>query len=127
VVSTSPVVGSSSTAVADSAPPVFAGVQTAYYCHAGPVSGQPTSYSLTWQGATDDASPSSEIVYDIFVASMPGGENFSQPTWTTPPGITEYQTPELPGEGAYFVVRARDVAGNEDLNTEEREGINLCE
>jgi hypothetical protein len=37
------------------------------------------------------------------------------------------QLPKLPStETFYFVVRARDGAGNEDSNTVEREGLNLC-
>lgn len=55
-----------------------------------------------------------------------GGEDFSHPTWTTPPGVTTYRTPDLPSEGTYFVARARDEAGNEDQNKVEREGVNIC-
>jgi Collagen triple helix repeat (20 copies) len=107
--------------------PAFAGLQSASYCTGGPVQpAEMVSYTLTWQAATDNVTPSSQIVYDIFVAHPPGGEDFSHPTWTTPPGVTTYSTPDLPSEGTYFVVRARDKAGNEDQNTVEREGVNTC-
>lgn len=112
---------------ADTTPPTFAGLQSAYYCHGGPVrENEPVSFGLTWKAATDDVTPSSQIVYDIYMASTSGGEDFSRPTWTTAPGVTEYKTPELPSEGTYFVVRARDQAGNEDQNKVEREGGNIC-
>jgi hypothetical protein len=111
----------------DTTPPTFAGLQSAYYCTGGPVRpAETTPYTLTWQAATDDVTPSSQIVYDVFVSYVSGGENFSQPTWTTPPGVTTYRTQDLPSEGTYFVVRARDEAGNEDQNKVEREGGNIC-
>jgi hypothetical protein len=41
--------------------------------------------------------------------------------------VSAFTTPEsLPLDHTYFVVRARDQAGNEDHNTVEREGENLC-
>jgi len=62
-----------------------------------------------------------------FVPYTSGGENFSRPTWTTPPGVTTYKTPDLPSGGSYyFVVRARDQAGNEDQNKVEREAVEPC-
>jgi hypothetical protein len=116
-----------STSGADTTPPAFAGLQSASYCQGGPVQrSEPVSYELSWQAATDNVTASSQIVYDIFAASSPGGEDFSHPTWTTSPGATSYKTPPLPSEGTYFVVRARDQAGNEDQNTVEREGVNVC-
>jgi hypothetical protein len=66
-------------------------------------------------------------VYDVFMATTAGGEDFSRATWTTPPGVTRFTTPGLPSHGAfYFVVRARDGAGNEDQNHVERRGIDPC-
>jgi len=110
----------------DTTPPTFSGLQSAYACTPGPERmGETAPYTLTWQAATDDVTLSSEIVYDIFVAHTSGDEDFSHPTWTTPPGVTTYKTPGLPGTD-YFVVRARDQAGNEDQNKVEREGENLC-
>ena len=82
---------------------------------------------MSWKAAADDLTPSSEIVYDVYVATTPGGEDFSKPTWTTPPGVTTYRTPGLASHGSfYFVVRARDLAGNQDHNTLEQRGIDSC-
>ena len=82
---------------------------------------------LAWKAATDDVTPSSEIVYDVYVASTSGGEDFAKPAWTTPAGVTTFKTPGLPSHGTfYFVVRARDQAGNEDANTVEVRGVDPC-
>lgn len=119
--------GTPSPSGADTTAPTFAGLQSAYYCTGGPVRpAETTAYTLVWQAATDDVTPSSKIVYDVFMAHTTGGEDFSHPTWTTPPGATTFTTPNLNSEGTYFVVRARDEAGNEDQNKVEREGGNVC-
>jgi len=104
-------------------PPSFEGLQSASAC--SPVA-RPTPFHLTWKPATDPVTPSSQIVYDIFLSHTRGGEDFSRPTWTTAPGVTSFETPSV-SEPAYFVVRARDQAGNEDQNTVEREGQDPCE
>jgi hypothetical protein len=112
----------------DTEPPAFGGLERAFACTPGPQRpGQTTPYTLSWQAATDDRTPSSEIVYDVYYATRPGGEDFANPTWTTAPGVTSFRTPGLPSHGlAYFVVRARDRAGNEDRNTIEKPGIDPC-
>jgi hypothetical protein len=109
-------------------PPSFAGLESAVACTPGAQRpGETTPFNLSWQAATDDVTPSSQIVYDIYTAISAGGENFASPTWTTPPGVTSYRTAGLPSHGAiFFVVRARDAAGNEDRNTRERQGIDRC-
>jgi hypothetical protein len=109
-------------------PPVFAGLQQAFACTPGPQRpGQTTPYTLSWQPATDEQTPSSRIVYDIYYATRPGGEDFASATWATQPGVTSFRTPGLPSHGAaYFVVRARDRAGREDRNTVEKRGIDPC-
>jgi hypothetical protein len=112
-----------SESAADTTPPVFAGLQKAFAC--SPIV-RPWPYELSWNAATDDVTPSSQIVYDIYLSHTPGGEDFSHPTWTTSPGVTKFETPPL-DEPSYFVVRARDRAGNEDHNTVEREGEDPCE
>jgi hypothetical protein len=115
----------SSTPQADTAPPSFAGLKDAFACTPGPQRpGQTTPYTLSWQPASHDRTPSSQIIYDVYLASRTGGENYAMPKWTTPPGVTTYRTPGLPSHGTfYFVVRARDQAGNEDRNAVERRGI----
>jgi hypothetical protein len=103
----------------------FAGLKSATTCIGGPAI-RPARYTLSWDPATDPGSPSRKIVYEIFQAAKSGGEDFSKPTYTTSAGATSFVTPLLPAP-VYFVVRARDRAGNEDSNTVEREGQNLCE
>src|SRR6266567_689812 len=90
---------------------------------AGPIGeGGTSSYHLSWEAAKDNVTPSSKIVYNVYQATTAGGENFSQPTYTTAAGVTSFDTPQLPtGKTFYFVVRARDQAGNEDSNTTERQ------
>ncbi len=104
-------------------PPSFEGLQSAFACSPIP---RALPYGLTWKAATDKVTPSSQIVYDIYLSHTSGGEDFSHPTWTTAPGVTSFETPPL-NEPSYFVVRARDQAGNEDQNTVERVGEDPCE
>jgi len=112
----------------DNIPPTFAGLKSATTCIPGPVGGgRTTSYNLSWDPATDNITPSRRIVYDVYQAEMSGAEDFSTPTYTTPAGATPFTTTPLPaGKYFYFVVRARDQAGNSDANKVEREGQNLC-
>jgi hypothetical protein len=112
----------------DQTPPTFAGLKSATTCVPGPIGGATTTpYHLGWDPATDNRTPSRRIVYDIFQASSSGGEDFSMPSYTTSPGETSFTTPPLPADKAvYFVVRARDKAGNEDANKVERRGENVC-
>ena len=61
------------------------------------------------------------------MSTTPGGENFSSPNWTSQPGANTFTTPKLPvAKASYFVVRARDQAGNEDQNRVERQGVDPC-
>jgi hypothetical protein len=113
----------------DHTPPKFEGLKSATTCIPGPIgAGSRSRYYLTWNAATDDVTPSSNIVYKIYQTTKAGGENFSKPRYTTAPGATSFETARLPtGKNFYFVVRARDQAGNKDSNTVELEGQNLCE
>ena len=106
----------------------FAGLESAVTCIPGPVGGDRTSsFQLTWAAAKDNVTLSSRIVYDIYEARAPGTESFSHPTYTTRRGATKFTTPPLHStETYYFVVRARDAAGNRDRNRRERPGRNLC-
>ena len=112
----------------DVAPPQFDGLARALACTPGPQQpGQTTPYTLSWQAATDNVTPASQVVYDIYSSTTHGGEDFGRPTWTTPPGVTTFKTPGLPSHGeAYFVVRARDAAGNRDSNSREQKGVDPC-
>jgi hypothetical protein len=120
--------GADARARGDRAPPVFAGLKSATTCIPGPSGGGTSSgYHLTWNPATDNVTPSRRIVYEIYQATTAGGEDFSKPTYTTGRSARSFDTPKLPSAGSfYFVVRARDRAGNEDANTVEQEGQNLC-
>jgi hypothetical protein len=111
----------------DHTPPTFAGLRSATTCDPGPVGGGTTSYTLSWDAATDNVSQSKAIVYLVYQAAASGSEDFSKPTYTTAAGATSFATPPLPADKpVYFVVRARDQAGNIDGNTAERQGLNLC-
>jgi len=112
----------------DTTPPSFGGLQSAFACTPGAQRpGQTTPFTLSWHAASDNVTPSSQIVYDVYLASAPGGEQFAAATWTTAPGATTFKTPGLPSHGSfYFVVRARDGAGNEDHNTIEVHGSDPC-
>ena len=86
-----------------------------------------TSSTLSWDAATDNVSRSGRIVYLVYQAAASGSEDFSKPTYTTAAGATSFATPPLAADKpVYFVVRARDQAGNVDGNTAERQGQNLC-
>jgi hypothetical protein len=112
----------------DTTPPTFAGLKSATTCVPGPIGGGRTAvYHLAWDPAKDNRTPSGQIVYDVYQATTAGGEDFSAPTYTTPAGATSFDTPPLTTDQVfYFVVRARDKAGNSDSNTVERQGQNLC-
>jgi hypothetical protein len=112
----------------DRVPPTFAGLKSAVTCIPGPVGGDRTSsFHLAWPAAKDNVTPATRIVYDIYQARSPGAETFSRATYTTRRGATQFATPPLSStETYYFVVRARDAAGNRDRNRRERPGRNLC-
>jgi hypothetical protein len=103
----------------DRTPPVFAGL-TRVCVSSGVFSPLGEQLTFVWSAATDDVTPQTAIVYDIYGATSPGGEDYSKPLTSSPPGASSYTgrfTPSL----QYFVVRARDQAGNRDANTVERQ------
>jgi hypothetical protein len=112
----------------DNRPPRFTGLESAVTCLPGPVGGtRESSYHLEWPWARDNVTPRHAIVYDIYQATSPGAQDFSTPTYTTGPRRNHFDTPPLRSDRSYyFVVRARDRAGNRDSNTVERQGLNLC-
>jgi hypothetical protein len=112
----------------DVTPPSFVGLESAFACTPGAQRpGQTTPFTLTWLPASDDQTPPAQLVYDVYLSATPGGENYSAPTWTTAPGVSSFRTPGLPSHGAFFfVVRARDQAGDEDQNKVERRGSDPC-
>jgi hypothetical protein len=77
--------------------------------------------ALTWSAATDCASPPSEIVYDICIATAAGrcAESFSVAK-TTSPGASLWNLGGLSSDTQYFfVVRARNRANRADDNRVE--------
>jgi hypothetical protein len=97
----------------DTTPPAFAGLASA--TAAG------TAVLLTWSAATDAIDPPQYLVYDVYVATTPGGEDFTSPSYAIGAGGTSFTAENLAvGTTYYFVVRARDTSGNEDTNTVEK-------
>lgn len=101
------------TTLTDGTPPVFAGLATVEGIsrHAA---------RLSWNPASDNASTGSEIVYAVYATDAAGAEDFTTPVLLTDPGQTSVDVGGLGGSPQFFVVRARDRAGNEDANTLER-------
>ncbi|MGH7439384.1 MAG: fibronectin type III domain-containing protein, partial [Polyangiaceae bacterium] len=98
-------------------PPKFGGVTSA-----GPASA--TSLQVTWNPATDAVTPASEIVYDVYVATSAGGEDFAKPTVTSPPGAVSVLVAGLTTSSTYYVVvRARNLANVDDSNVVETSGV----
>ncbi|MDD5057532.1 MAG: GLUG motif-containing protein [Sideroxydans sp.] len=74
--------------------------------------------TLAWDAATDDVTASSAMVYDISVATTAGAPFVA--SYTTAAGATSYTVTGLTAHvDYYFVVRARDEAGNRDSNSVE--------
>lgn len=97
----------------DVTPPTFAGAE-------GVANETTKSLDVIWTAATDDLSSPDQIVYEIYQATKPGTESFTTPTLTTLPGATSATISGLSaGKKYYFVVRARDKAGNAETNTIE--------
>ncbi|HEX9100671.1 MAG TPA: fibronectin type III domain-containing protein, partial [Polyangia bacterium] len=96
----------------DVMPPTFAGASSA--------TPGPNSVTLSWTAATDNVTPSSQIVYLVYQSTTAGGETYATPTYTTAPGVASFAIGKLAiNTKYYFVVRARDAAGNVDSNTVE--------
>jgi hypothetical protein len=97
----------------DTTRPTFAGASTA-------VTKSPGSVTITWPAASDDVSQPAAISYSVFASSKSGGEDFQSPDVVTVAGATSATVTDLGGDTLYyFVVRARDQAGNVDTNTTE--------
>jgi hypothetical protein len=83
-----------------------------------------TALLVTWGSATDAASldAGALFTYRVYLATSPGGENFSAPTVESAPGATSVviDTGLSAATKYYVVVRAVDAAGHEDTNTSEQ-------
>ncbi len=102
----------------DDTPPSFAGVTSAFDSQ---TDGKVT---LMWSPATDpntihcNSDPSLPITYLVFISTIPGGQDFLSPDATTQ--LTQIEMSGLQnGVMHYFVVRARDSAGNQESNVVE--------
>jgi hypothetical protein len=83
-----------------------------------------TALLVTWGSAADAASldGSALFTYRVYLATSPGGENFSAPTVESTPGASSVviDTGLTAGTKYYVVVRAVDATGHEDTNTSEQ-------
>ncbi len=98
----------------DTVAPTFGGATTAT-----PLS--PTETEVCWAAASDAGSPTESIVYEIFDARTPGGQSYTRPAPYAASGAATCARIATPmATQTCFVVRARDLAGNRDLNTVQR-------
>jgi hypothetical protein len=78
-----------------------------------------TSLVLLWDPASDDKTTQNNIQYLIFISQTPNNQNFNAPSITVT-GTTYANISGLnPNSTYYFVVKAKDEAGNQDGNTRE--------
>lgn len=99
-------------ACGDTTAPTFAGVSSA-------VATDATTVHVCWPAATDAVTLASSLRYDVYEASAPGGEAFSQPPQHSVVGATCTDVRVGPGARTCFTVRARDLVGNRSTNTTE--------
>lgn len=79
-----------------------------------------TKLVINWNAATDNASSSNNIIYNVYLATSAGAQNYTMPTTSSAPGDTSVVVTGLTANTSYFiVVRAEDEAMNEDNNTTE--------
>lgn len=82
--------------------------------------GNYNAVQLAWSAASDAVTPAQDLVYLIYRASSSGAQSFDGPAVQTAPGATAAAIGGLhPATQYYFVVRARDAAGNVDANMVE--------
>jgi hypothetical protein len=93
--------------------PAFAGVTSV-----SPAS--PTSMFVTWDAATDPATPSDQMLYAIYVAQKSMGEVYDPQHAIQLDGQTSYTLTGLTAGATYYVVvRATNKAGLQEHNTYE--------
>lgn len=97
----------------DSSPPVFAGLATVANVTS-------TSVDLGWLAASDDQTSTDEMQYDIWEGTAPSVDTTGMPKYTVK-GVTTFKVTGLsPASKLYWVVRAKDNAGNYDSNVVEK-------
>lgn len=98
-------------------PPTFDGVSHAL--EQG-IEGGKGRARVFWAPATDNVTDSANILYDVYQATRTRGQRFDRPTYTSQPGASSILITGLElGTRYYYVVRARDVGGNQDGNIRE--------
>jgi hypothetical protein len=96
----------------DERAPAFAGASAAM--------GLASAIRVEWSPAADEATSAADIVYLVYEAEAPGAQDFSAPSHVSQPGATSVTAVPLPVSSTrYYVVRARDAAGNTDDNVVE--------
>lgn len=101
-----------STTPSDLSPPLFNGLSGLYN-----LSNQNGTILLEWDEAVD---PSPPIMYNVYMATVSGGQDFNSPNMTTNLTWILVSGLDLVNKSYYFVVRAEDSWGNEDNNTVEK-------
>lgn len=106
----------SATPAADTTPPTFGGLTGA-----GP--GGSGAVKLKWSAASDDQTPPAAITYLVFMSATAGAEDFTSPVLVTAPGATSATVDHLANasQARFFVVLARDAAGNLSSTTNPKE------
>lgn len=103
----------------DTTAPTFAGATNALVANVGPGVTK-GSVTLSWAAATDDQSAADKIVYLVYQAEASGAQNFAAPTLTSKAGVSSLPITDLElGKTYFYVIRAKDEAGNIDKNTVE--------
>lgn len=97
---------------ADTSAPSFAGATAA--------TSAPSSITVQWSAASDAVTAQDQLTYLIYQATAARGQDFAAPSFTSAAGATRYTIGKLPiNTRYYYVVRARDQAGNVDGNQAE--------
>ncbi len=75
---------------------------------------------LEWALATDNLTPSSNIVYNVYMTLISGSYNFSNTYRSVTNATSTSISNIIIGQTYYFIVRAVDGTGNEDNNNIEK-------
>ncbi|MEW6053755.1 MAG: fibronectin type III domain-containing protein [Nitrospirota bacterium] len=102
----------------DTTPPSFSGLVSATALST-------SSIRLSWNPATDDVTPASDIAYYIYMSAFSKGQNFTIPRDIVLSAATATVTSLSPATTYYFVVRAADNTGNMEQNTVEKSATTL--
>lgn len=102
----------------DTTPPSFSGLVSATAL-------SPNSIRLSWNPATDNVTPSSEISYYVYMSTVSKGQNFSSPKDVVIGSTSATISSLTPGTTYYSIVRAADKLGNFENNTVEKSATTL--